>query len=103
MKIGNEEKIMMKTKKLLAFLLASAMMCTAFTACGDKEDSSKLKPPQRSPARKKPALLTKALLQANRYRPAASKSRLPLSPAMHIWQWLTVSGTYSTGAQMKTC
>ena len=32
---------MMKTKKLLAFLLASAMMCTAFTACGDKEDSSK--------------------------------------------------------------
>lgn len=31
----------MKTKKLLAFLLASAMMCTAFTACGDKEDSSK--------------------------------------------------------------
>lgn len=28
---------MMKTKKLLA----SAMMCTAFTACGDKEDSSK--------------------------------------------------------------
>lgn len=32
---------MMKTKKLLTFLLASAMMCTAFTACGDKEDSSK--------------------------------------------------------------
>ena len=103
MKIENEEKIMMKTKKLLAFLLASAMMCTAFTACGDKEDSSKEESSAAETTRKKPALLTKALLQANRYRPAASKSRLPLSPAMHIWQWLTVSGMYSTGAQMKTC
>ena len=27
---------MLKNKKLLAFLLASAMMCTAFTACGDE-------------------------------------------------------------------
>lgn len=34
---------MFKTKKVLAFLLASAMMCTAFTACGESgtEESSK--------------------------------------------------------------
>lgn len=31
---------MLKTKKILAFLLASAMMCAAFTACGDSESSS---------------------------------------------------------------
>lgn len=31
---------MLKVKKILAFLLASAMMCTAFTACGDSESSS---------------------------------------------------------------
>lgn len=29
---------MLKNKKILAFLLASAMMCTAFTACGDDSD-----------------------------------------------------------------
>lgn len=31
--------MMLKTKKILAFMLASAMMCTAFTACGDAESS----------------------------------------------------------------
>lgn len=31
---------MMKMKKLLAFLLASGMMCAAFTACGDDDSSS---------------------------------------------------------------
>ncbi|MCD8219272.1 MAG: hypothetical protein LUC50_02655 [Ruminococcus sp.] len=31
---------MLKMKKLLAFLLASGMMCTAFTACGSDEESS---------------------------------------------------------------
>ncbi len=34
--------MILKTKKILAFMLACAMMCTAFTACGDakKADSS---------------------------------------------------------------
>ena len=33
--------MMFKTKKILAFLLASAMMTAAFTACGGSSDSSK--------------------------------------------------------------
>lgn len=40
---GNEESVMLKTKKVLAFLLASAMVCVGFTGCGEddaKESSS---------------------------------------------------------------